>query len=49
MLEQNGDMFQAPPRRDYVSPFEPEDGGEESGPGLGAGVSLPVGGGFVSQ
>ena len=21
---QNGDMFQAPPRRDYVSPFQPE-------------------------
>jgi len=31
--DQNGDMFQAPPRRDYVSPFEPA-GTKENGPGF---------------
>ncbi len=29
MPDKNGDLFQAPPRRDNVSPFEPASGGHD--------------------
>ncbi len=32
--DKNGDMFQAPPRRDYVSPVEPEGGPVDSEHGI---------------
>ena len=42
--DKNGDMFQAPSRRDNVSPFEPEDSPADDAngdPGTGSNVSSP--------
>ena len=43
--DKNGDMFQAPPRRDSVSPFEPDGQPRGAAPTLqgGSGMRSPEG------